>query len=82
MVGILVQEKKEGKRRKSAVLATVGYTAVLFGVIPLSRKWERKSASCRFWCCRLLDAVGTPPGLSPSAGSPVEKNREKKYLNW
>ena len=30
-IGILVEEKKEGKRRKSPVLATVGSTAVLFG---------------------------------------------------
>ena len=29
-IGILVEEKKEGKRRKSPVLATVGSTAVLF----------------------------------------------------
>ena len=31
VIGILVEEKKEGKRRKSPVLATVGSTAVLFG---------------------------------------------------
>ena len=31
VIGILVEERKEGKRRKSLVLATVGSTAVLFG---------------------------------------------------
>ena len=31
VIGILVEEKNEGKIRKSLVLATVGSTAVLFG---------------------------------------------------
>ena len=35
-IGILVEDKKEGKRRKGPVLATVGYTAILFWIIPLS----------------------------------------------
>ena len=31
VIGILVEEKKEGKRRKSLVLDTVGSTAIIFG---------------------------------------------------
>ena len=43
MVGIFFKAKKEVKRNKSPVLATVGTTAVIFRITPLSRKWERKS---------------------------------------
>ena len=35
VIGILVDEKKEGKRRKILVLDTVGSTAVLFWITPL-----------------------------------------------
>ena len=57
------RKEKEGKRSKIPVLATVVSTAVIFWITPLSRKLDRKSASCRFWCCRPLDVAATPPGL-------------------
>ena len=68
---ILVEAKKEGKRRKSPVLTTVESTAVLFWN-PLIEKWERPGASCRFWRYRPVDVAATPPGLSLAVGSPVE----------
>ena len=37
-IGILVEAKKEGKIRKIPVLATVGSTAAIFWITPLSRK--------------------------------------------
>ena len=42
-IGILFGVKKEGKRSKFPVLATVGSTAVIFLDNPLKDKWERLS---------------------------------------
>ena len=72
VITILVEDRKEGKGRKITVVATVGSTAVIFGITPLSRNGERPSSSCRFWSCGPLDVLVTPPGLSPSVGSPVK----------
>ena len=54
MIGILVEAKKEGKRRKIPVLATVGSVAVLFGKTPLSSNSRGQaravvSAATGFW---------------------------------
>ena len=37
LIIILIEAKKEVKRRKSPVLANLGFTYVLFGITPLSR---------------------------------------------
>ena len=72
LISILFEAKKEGKRRKIPVLATVESTAVVFCSNPLIEKWERPSASCTFWQCKTVDVVPKPPGLSPVAVSPLE----------
>ena len=73
MASYSVQAKKEKKRRKSPVLATVESTAVLFFVAPFSGTGRSQSqGAVGFGFYRPFGVWAEPPGLYPATVSPVD----------
>ena len=72
LASLSIHEKKEGKRRKIPVLATVKSMTVFFWSNPLFKQWKRPIKSCPLWSYRPLDVVAVPHGFSLATGSPVD----------